>query len=96
MARQGHDLSLTRYALTWLPKRRQPSRHCVRTATLVDPRVTPPSLKRTKMRFCAGSNGTGGPVPATKIPKVGVAPALIVVVTLLAGAPRHVLSAGFV
>ena len=32
-----------------------------------------PSLKRTKIRFVAGSNGTF-PFPCTKIPKVGVAP----------------------
>ena len=37
--------------------------YCVRTATLVEPRVTlPPSLNRTKIRFIAGSNGTL-PVP---------------------------------
>jgi hypothetical protein len=49
----------------------------VRTATLVDPRVTrPASLKRTNTRLLAGSKGTV-PVPATKIPKVGVALALI-------------------
>lgn len=59
------------------------------TATLVDPRVTPPaSSKRTKIRLLAGSNGTV-PVPVTKIENVGVAPALIVVVTLLTGADRH-------
>ena len=56
--------------------------HCVRTATLVEPRVTsPPSLNRTKIRFAAGSKGTL-PLPWTKIPKVGVALALICVVTL--------------
>ena len=37
--------------------------HCVRTATLVAPRVTPPaSLKRTKMWVLAGSKATA-PVP---------------------------------
>ena len=62
---------------------------CVRTATLVEPRVTlPPSLKRTKILFVAGLKATF-PVPATKIPKVGVAPALIVVVTLLAGGTKQ-------
>ena len=54
--------------------------YCVLTATLVEPRVTlPPSLKRTKMRFTAGSNGIL-PLPCTKIPKEDVALALIVVV----------------
>ena len=44
----------------------------MRTATLVVPRIAPPaSLKRTKMRFVPGKNGTF-PVPATKIPKVAV------------------------
>jgi hypothetical protein len=57
--------------------------HCVRTATPVDPRVTAPeSLNRTKIRFAAGSKGTL-PLPCTKIPKVGIALALIVVVTVL-------------
>ena len=42
------------------------------TATLVDPRVTPPtSVKLTKMRLLAGSNGTW-PVPVTKAAKVTV------------------------
>ena len=36
----------------------------------------------------AGSNGTA-PVPVTKIENVGVAPAVIEVVTLAAGADRH-------
>jgi len=36
-----------------------PDRYCVRTATLVAPRVTPPaSLNTTLMRLFAGSNGT--------------------------------------
>ncbi|HEV8437731.1 MAG TPA: hypothetical protein VGT40_06530 [Methylomirabilota bacterium] len=46
--------------------------YCVLTATLVEPRVTPAlSLKRTKTRFRAGSNGT---VPAApmKMANVGV------------------------
>ena len=65
------------------------SRHCVRTATLVEPRVTlPESLKRTKIRFVAGLNATF-PVPCTKMPNVGVAFALIVVVTLLLGGAKH-------
>ena len=58
--------------------------HCVLTATLVEPRVTPPLLKRTKIRLAAGSNGTL-PLPCTKTAKVGVALALIVVVTVLEG-----------
>jgi hypothetical protein len=54
----------------------------VRTATEVAPRTTPPeSLKRAKIRLCAGSNGTV-PEPCTKIAKVGVALAAIVVVTV--------------
>ena len=56
--------------------------YCVRIATEVEPRVTPPeSLKRTKALLFAGSNGTF-PLAATKALKVGVALALIVVVTL--------------
>jgi hypothetical protein len=47
--------------------------HCVRTATLVAPLVTPPpSLNRTNTRWFAGSNETAVPVPETKIAKVGV------------------------
>jgi hypothetical protein len=65
-------------------------------ATLVEPRVTPPpSLKRTKIRFAAGSKGTL-PLPWTKIPKVGVALALIVVVTVLSIAEMHCPVAGSV
>lgn len=61
----------------------------VRTATLVAPRTTPPlSVKRTKIRWMAGSNGIG-PLPVTKIPKVGVAFALIWVVTVGTGGPRQ-------
>jgi hypothetical protein len=63
--------------------------HYVLTATLVEPRVTPPlSLNRTKIRFVAGSNGTA-PLPCTKIAKVGVSLALIVVVTLGLIAEMH-------
>jgi hypothetical protein len=51
--------------------------HCVLTATLVAPLVTPPpSLNRTTMRLLAGSNGTF-PLPCKKIANVGVCPALI-------------------
>jgi hypothetical protein len=58
--------------------------HYVRTATLVEPRVTfPPSLNRTKIRFVAGSKGTV-PLPCTKTANVGVAFELIVVVTVTA------------
>ena len=53
------------------------------------------SLNRTKMRFTAGSNGIWS-VPLTKIPKVGVALAAMVVVTLLVGGARHTLVTGFV
>ena len=61
----------------------------VRTATLVDPRVTPPvSWKRTKIRLFAGSNGTV-PVPVTKTENVGVALTAIVLVVLVIGADRH-------
>ena len=75
---------------------RFPSSHCVCTATLVAPRVTPwGSRKRTKMRLRAGSKDTV-PFPSTKSPKVGVALALICVVTLLAGAAMHVPDVGFV
>ena len=70
--------------------------YCVRSATLVEPRVTlPASLNRTKIRLVAGSNGTL-PAPWTKIPKVGVALALICVVTLGPIAEMHSPLAGFV
>jgi hypothetical protein len=62
--------------------------HCVLTATLVEPRVTPPLLKRTKIRLAAGSNGRL-PLPCAKIAKVGVALALICVVTLEPMAEMH-------
>src|ERR1700730_2181042 len=56
--------------------------HCVCTATLVEPRTTPPaSLNSTKMRLVWGTNGTL-PLAVAKMAKVGVALALIVVVTL--------------
>jgi hypothetical protein len=70
--------------------------YCVRTATLVEPRVTlPRSLNRTKMRFAAGSNGTL-PAPMTNTPKLGVSPVLIVVVTVRLGNARHAPLAGSV
>ena len=74
------------------------SSYRVCTATLVEPRVTLlPSLNRTKIRFRAGSNGTWLVlVPLTKIPKVGVALAAMVVGTLGAGGARHTLVTGFV
>jgi hypothetical protein len=75
----------------WWPAARA---YCVLTATLVAPRVTPfASLKRTNTRLLAGSKGTVL-APVTKIPKVGVSPALICVVTLPAGDPRHTPVAG--
>ena len=53
--------------------------HWVLTATLVEPRVILLlSLKRTKIRLAAGSKDTLPP-PWTKIPKVGVALALLCV-----------------
>ena len=74
----------------------QPTSYCVLTATLVEPRVTlPPSLNRTKIRFAAGSKGTL-PLPCTKIPKVGVALALICVITLGPIAEIHAPVPGFV
>src|SRR5215831_17474219 len=58
--------------------------HWVLTATLVDPRATPPaSVKRRKIRLNCGANATVL-VPVTKMPKVGVAFALMVVTTGLA------------
>src|SRR5439155_15059258 len=70
--------------------------YCVRTATLVAPRITPPeSLKRTKIRFPAGSKGTL-PVPVMKIAKVGVSLASICVVTLLTVGEMHCPVAGTV
>src|SRR5262245_28341714 len=70
--------------------------YCVRTARLVEPRVTlPASLKRTKILFPAGSNGTA-PLACTKTPKVGVALELIVVVTVGPIAEMQAPVAGFV
>ena len=72
------------------------SAYCVLTATLVKPRVTPPlSLKRVKIRFAAASKATL-PVPVVKIANVGVAPALIVVVTLLDGGDKQAPVVGLV
>ena len=70
--------------------------YCVRTAALVAPLVTPAeSLNRAKIRFVAGLNATL-PLPWTKIPNVGVALALIVVVTELVGGDKQAPVAGFV
>ncbi len=56
--------------------------YCVWTATLVEPRTVPDaSLNATKMRLVCGTNGTL-PLAVAKIAKVGVALALIVVVTV--------------
>jgi hypothetical protein len=52
-------------------------------------------VRTTKTRLPAGSKGTA-PLPVTKIPKVGVAPALIVVVTVGGGGLRQAPSAGLV
>ena len=69
---------------------------CVLTATLVEPRVSAPaSLNLTNIRLAAGSKGTV-PAPPTNMPKVGVALALMVVVTLLAGGAKHAPVVGLV
>jgi len=58
--------------------------HWCCTATLVDPRGTPPaSVNRTKIRFNDGANETVL-VPVTEMPKVGVAFVLMVVTNGLA------------
>src|SRR5262245_21688567 len=62
--------------------------HLVSTDTLVDPRVTLPSLKRTKMRLLPGSKGTVPP-PVTKTATDGWAPAGMVVVTVGPAGCRH-------
>ena len=77
----------------------------MRTATLVDPRVTvtdvPPhtvgvaSLKRTKIRLLAGLSGMV-PDPVTKAVNVGVALAAIEIVTVGVGGSRHAQVAGLV
>src|SRR5262245_17792546 len=54
-----------------------------------------PSLKRTEIRFVPGSKGTV-PVAVAKMPKVGVAPPLIVRVTVGLGVARHAPVAGSV
>ncbi len=70
--------------------------YCVRTATLVAPRVTPAeSLNRTKTRFVAGSKGTV-PVAMRKIANVGVLLVSICTVTLPLGAERQIPVEGFV
>src|SRR4029450_3187986 len=96
MKKDAVNVALTRVALLFieaLPRKEETSTlsmrvvtatssHCVLTATLVEPRVTAPeSLNRTKILLAAGSNETL-PLPCTKIPNVGVAPAAIVVVQL--------------
>ena len=65
------------------PSENLPQRHhCVSTATLVEPRTTSfASLNSTKMRLVCGTNGTL-PLAVAKMAKVGVALALMVVVTL--------------
>src|ERR1700730_17929452 len=65
------------------PSKNLPQRHhCVSTATLVEPRTMPfASPNCTKMRLVCGRNGTW-PLAVAKIAKVGVALALIVVVTV--------------
>jgi hypothetical protein len=77
--------------LSWTPHI-----YCVWTATLVEPRTTAfASLNSTKMRLVAGEKGTT-PLAVAKIAKVGVALALIVVVTLDAGDARHCPEVGLV
>jgi hypothetical protein len=57
-------------------------RHCVSTATLVEPRTTSlASLNSTKIRLVWGRNDTA-PLAVAKMAKVGIALASIVVVTL--------------
>src|SRR5262245_2926204 len=51
--------------------------------------MPPASVKRTKIRFTAGSNGTAAPEPLTKMPKVAVELAAIAVVTLDEAVLRH-------
>jgi hypothetical protein len=58
----------------------------VRTATLVDPRVTPFSVNRTKTRCVAGSNGTSPPA-LTKTLNVEVWRGAMRRVTVAAGDP---------
>ena len=64
-------------------------RYCVVTATLVEPRTTPPlSVNSTTMRLFAGSNGTVA-VAVTNTEYVGVAPASTVLVALLPAGDRQ-------
>ena len=70
--------------------------HRVWTATPAAPRTTPlASLNCTKMRLVAGRKAMA-PRAVPKIPKVGVAFALIVVDTEAAGGPKHWPEVGFV
>ena len=70
--------------------------YSVRTATLVEPRTTPPaSLNSTLIRLVAGSNGTV-PVPVTNTEYVGVAPPATELVTLLVGTDRQAPVVGLV
>ena len=70
--------------------------YCVRTATLVEPRITPcASLNFTEIREPAGLKLTVH-FPFTKIANVGVSPPLTCVVMLLPAAARQTLVAGLV
>src|SRR5437763_269623 len=84
--RRGHALPPGRAARARAPLVRSPAAArglrsprpygCVRTATLVAPRITSlASRKRTKIRFAAGSKGTT-PAAFTNTANVGVSPAL--------------------
>lgn len=65
------------------------SLYCVSTATLVSPRTALVlSVNVTKMRLLAGLSATAA-LADTKMPKVGVALELIVVVTVAEGVCRH-------
>src|SRR5713101_3346740 len=55
-----------------------------------------PSLNRTKIRLVAGSKGMAVPLPFTKMANVAVAPAPIVVFTLLLGGATHAPVTGLV
>src|SRR5580698_6050571 len=80
----------------FVPEARSASRYCVRTATEVSPRKTPPgSVNWTNTRLTPGRSGTEA-LPVTKMPKVEVALAAIVVVTLIAGLARQAPLAGLV
>ena len=68
----------------------------VSTATLVEPRVTPPaSLKRTKIRLFAGAKAMT-PLPVANIEKVGVALGAMLADAVDAAGERHAPVSGLV